>query len=140
MTTFSKRHYEKNKETVIEKATLWKQNNVEKTKIHRKTYSTSIKGITSRKNASYKRLYGITLDEYQEIFKNQNYVCAICNKKESRSNTIEIDGIKQLVVDHCHETNKVRGLLCTKCNLLLGYSEDSISILETAIKYLKENG
>ena len=140
MTTYFQTYYEKNKERIKEQTKLWSQNNRDKVREHRKTYSKSVKGINSRKDASYKRLYGITLEEYNERFKNQNYVCAICEKEESRKNTIEIDGIKQLVVDHDHITNNVRGLLCTKCNTLLGCSGDNIEVLKRAIKYLKEAG
>ena len=140
MTTYFQTYYEKNKERIKEQTKLWSQNNRDKVREHRKTYSKSVKGINSRKDASYKRLYGITLEEYNERFKNQNYVCAICEKEESRKNTIEIDGIKQLVVDHDHITNNVRGLLCTKCNTLLGFSGDNIEVLKRAIKYLKEAG
>lgn len=42
-------------------------------------------------------------------------------------------------VDHCHETNKIRGLLCGKCNTLLGNAADSIEILEASIEYLQKS-
>jgi len=41
-----------------------------------------------------------------------------------------------LAVDHCHNTNKVRELLCSACNILLGKAKDNISILQSAINYL----
>lgn len=44
----------------------------------------------------------------------------------------------KLHVDHCHQTGKIRGLLCQKCNMALGLLNDSVEILETAIRYLKK--
>jgi hypothetical protein len=70
-----------------------------------------------------------TLDEYNESLEAQNYCCAICHRHK--------DSFKyRLAVDHDHYTNEVRGLLCRRCNLLLGFCSDSIGILESAIKYL----
>lgn len=78
----------------------------------------------------------ITVDEYNKLFNAQQGCCAICNKKEiaiSRWGTV----IK-LSVDHDHKTGKVRGLLCMKCNHLLGQADDNIDILFKAIQYLRE--
>lgn len=80
------------------------------------------------KKAELKRLYGITFEEYVEIYKKQNGVCAIC-KKECKTR-------KSLSVDHDHSTNAVRGLLCNRCNRAIGMFEDSKELLESAIKYL----
>ena len=84
-----------------------------------------------RKNSSLKLYYGITLEEYNEMFVSQNGVCAIC--KES-----QITG-KSLSVDHNHETSKVRGLLCNKCNTGIGLLGEKEEILLEAIKYIKNN-
>ena len=74
--------------------------------------------------------YGISDTEYNEILKSQNDVCAICFKKETRNRT------KNLSIDHCHKTGKVRGLLCAKCNSALGHFEDNIENMKNAINYL----
>ena len=76
-----------------------------------------------------KRNYNMSLEEYDKLLVKQNYCCSICKNPPDK---------KKLVVDHCHNTNKVRGLLCSKCNLLLGNAKDSINILQNAIEYLKE--
>ena len=81
-----------------------------------------------RKNLKFR--YGITIEEYDRILELQNFCCAICN-------THGDDLTKRLVVDHCHETNNVRGLLCPSCNRGLGLLKDSEDILESAIKYLE---
>lgn len=78
-----------------------------------------------------KSLYGITVEEYEELSAHQNHVCWICGKKETTK-----DGY--LHVDHCHKTGKIRGLLCGLCNRGIGALGDSIELLEKAIEYLKE--
>lgn len=75
-----------------------------------------------------KRLYGITPEDYDNIFTSQGGVCAICAR-------VSPDG-RRLHVDHCHESNTVRGLLCHDCNRGLGIFRDNEEILQKAIKYL----
>jgi Recombination endonuclease VII len=82
------------------------------------------------KNSILKRKFGITLDQYKEMFEKQNGLCAICNKEE------KVNG-RSLAVDHNHKTGKVRGLLCNKCNHhVLSGANDNINILQSAINYL----
>jgi len=84
------------------------------------------------KNNDLKRMYGITLQEHQEMYKNQNGVCAICKG--------EGDGKwKKLCVDHDHKTGKVRQLLCRNCNMVLGQVGDNANLLEEMIKYLQKH-
>ena len=81
--------------------------------------------------------YGLTVDDYMELFRKQNGICKICQKPEI--------GGKRLAVDHDHSCCSgayscgkcIRGLLCTKCNQALGMVADDISILESMIAYLK---
>ena len=92
-----------------------------------------------RKQSSYKLKanYGLSLEDYQNMMDKQNGVCAICLKPET---TLSNAGyVKNLSVDHCHTTGRVRGLLCHHCNTGVGKFMDSVEILESAIKYLKEN-
>lgn len=75
--------------------------------------------------------YGITFNEYVDIYNKQNKQCAICS--------ISLDLIsKNTNVYHCHNSLKVRGILCTKCNKMLGCAQDNIDILKNAILYLKD--
>ena len=75
--------------------------------------------------------FNISLDEYKEMFIKQDGKCAICS-------TI-VPGHKKInfAVDHCHKTNKVRGLLCFRCNLGIGYFKDDVYLLNNCIEYLK---
>lgn len=78
-----------------------------------------------------KHLYKLNEEEYKELFVKQNNKCAICGNEFG-------DDLKGFV-DHSHETGKVRGVLCTKCNTLLGFANDNIEILKAAIEYLLNN-
>jgi hypothetical protein len=86
----------------------------------------------SRKPSTFKRMYGISLEERERIWKRQHGKCAICRIP------IEL-GAKTTHTDHDHETNKVRGLLCVCCNLGLGNFKDSKKHLVKALRYLERN-
>lgn len=81
-------------------------------------------------NAHRKMLYKISQQEYDVLFSLQKGCCILCNTPLSSLTK------KSLSVDHNHKTGKVRGLLCTKCNSLLGFARDDIELLRRAIKYL----
>lgn len=88
------------------------------------------KNPESVENGRLKRRFGISLDEYNDIFSKQEGRCAICGRHQSEFD-IAFD------VDHDHKTGKVRGLLCRYCNTSLGHFKDDTSILQKAIDYLK---
>lgn len=77
----------------------------------------------------YKNTYGITTEDYDKMLKDQGGVCKICGGGPSR-------GDKLLVVDHCHDTGVVRGLLCNKCNTGIGMFRDDLELLKKAVEYL----
>lgn len=87
----------------------------------------------NRRSAALKRKYGIDLEEYTAILIKQDYCCGICGLKDS--GTIQHD---TLALDHCHETGKVRGILCDKCNRGIGLLQDSPELLKKAIEWLKK--
>ena len=82
---------------------------------------------------SLRIMYGLTNEQYNEKLASQNNVCAICGKPE----TSKTKSLRPLCVDHNHDTKKVRGLLCRSCNLILGFSYESIENLQNAINYLR---
>lgn len=81
------------------------------------------------------RKYGITLSDYERMHAEQSGRCKICGG-EGFVMDKDRHSLK-LVVDHCHVTDKVRGLLCHNCNRALGLLKDNIQTLENAIAYLK---
>jgi hypothetical protein len=84
---------------------------------------------TSTKSIKLKTLYGITLEERDALFAAQGSVCAICQTDTAPKNGWH--------TDHCHETEKVRGILCLHCNAMLGMARDNTTTLARAITYLK---
>jgi hypothetical protein len=81
------------------------------------------------KRKSSLKEYGITIEDYDRMFSEQNGKCHICNGVSKR---------KYLSVDHCHTSNKVRGLLCESCNVGLGMFNDNVAFLKNAIEYLEK--
>ena len=77
---------------------------------------------------SLKNKFGLTLDDYDRLYEQQHGVCAICGGIN--------DGGRRLLVDHDHKTERVRGLLCIRCNSLLGHAHDDVTVLAKAIAYL----
>jgi len=121
-------YYKKHPEYNRRKSREWRAANPEKVK--------AIKD--KRRYADYlttcKRKYGITQQEFEAMLESQGQKCVICrldldfNVRDAKPN-----------VDHCHKSGYVRGILCGKCNSMLGYSQDDVSILEAAIIYLGGN-
>jgi hypothetical protein len=91
-----------------------------------------IKKIEAKKRM-LKHRYGMTYDEYEQMYKIQNSCCAICLEK------YPLGGRVGLYIDHDHKTGKVRGLLCNNCNSAIGKLKESREILERAVQYLDEN-
>lgn len=83
-----------------------------------------------------KKTYGIDADDYDRMLLDQDHKCAICGGEETVSHmTSQLK--RALAIDHCHVTEKVRGLLCTACNTLLGNAKDDVDILLKAVEYLR---
>ena len=80
-----------------------------------------------------KKTYDISWEDYEEMLDAQNSCCAICKSQVSSKRTA------RLFVDHCHDSLKVRGLLCSACNHGLGLFKDSPTILKAALNYLESD-
>jgi hypothetical protein len=78
--------------------------------------------------------YGITLAEYNRLLKKQKGRCAICKMPPPKHWRF-----KRLSVDHCHTTNRNRGLLCHVCNLVVGQFKDNAKRFRAAAKYLEHH-
>lgn len=81
------------------------------------------------KNRNLQKTYGLSLEDFNKMREYQQYSCKICGIHEEKT-------YRGLFVDHCHESGKVRGLLCKDCNFMLGLAKDNESILTEAIAYL----
>lgn len=84
-----------------------------------------------------RRSYGISLDNWNELFVRQNGVCAICKKPETRFSN-KSRTTQRLCVDHDHNTNQVRGLLCHRCNSTIGLMEENTDRLSGILEYLNK--
>ncbi len=78
--------------------------------------------------------YNITLEEYNKMFWEQNGKCAICDNEESIIDP-KTNKAKKLSVDHCHETGRIRGLLCGNCNRGIGLLNHNVKLIKKAALY-----
>jgi hypothetical protein len=103
----AKRHYEANREEQIVRKAAWNKANP-----------------AARRRIHLKAKYGITPEEFDRMADAQQGLCGICGED------------KQLVVDHCHDTGRVRGLLCRQCNAAIGQLRDDPALLRHALEWL----
>lgn len=75
----------------------------------------------------------MSIQDKEDMIKAQNNQCAICGYFFEKGKE------KHVHVDHCHDTLKVRGILCTYCNTGIGFLKNSPDIMENAIKYIKNS-
>jgi len=90
-------------------------------KIHKESLSIHYDNLTAEQRKSART----------QLFIRQDGCCAICSQPEK-------DSKRLLHLDHCHTTGHIRGLLCNRCNFLLGIARDNVHILQAAIEYLIE--
>ena len=123
VTKFKQRQwYLLNKDRILEKAKEQRIQNKDVPK-RKRPYNKE-----SARKSHLKRNYGLTEDGYNEMIISQNNSCLIC--KSSFED-------KKINIDHCHQTNKVRGLLCSQCNMAIGLLKDCSKIVYAMYKYLK---
>lgn len=132
----SKRHkykrkwYLDNRETVIARQKEYRRNNPERVRKLRKAwYDKNAKKIAI--SAIFAN-YGLTYNQYKMLLEQTGGKCPICQ------NNFTSKGKRKVVIDHCHKKNVFRGLICSACNIALGYFDDSLSTLRGAKIYLKK--
>ena len=105
-------------------------------KVREKDVKRYLANPRKQREAQWRRA-GLKLDweQFYEMLKSQNHTCRICG--DSIAGKLQ-DGALVACVDHNHANGQIRGLLCKKCNLMLGYARDSEMILNKGIEYLKE--
>ena len=142
---YYKEYYRKNKEIVLEKRKL-KYNK----EINRKNYLDK-KNSDPEKHRKYLdylkeyrknniidiicKTYKISKEFYYNLLESQNGVCGLCKSefKDTDKNR------KDMVIDHCHATGKVRGILCRKCNTGLGLFNEDPDLLLKSYEYIKKH-
>jgi hypothetical protein len=117
-------YYQRNREPVLAKAKerYWSDDHVRQRAIKNSK-------LAHEQKARYLKRYGLTLNDYEQMYIRQHGQCAICS--------VVVQG-ERMCVDHDHATGKVRGLLCRLCNKSLGGFRDSVDLLRKAVAYLED--
>lgn len=97
----------------------------------RRTYKMSSEAM---RHYGLQRYYGLSLETFSLMLAAQNGVCAICKQPETAKSSW--GGSKELSVDHNHENGEIRGLLCSRCNHVIGQCREDREILIAAVAYL----
>lgn len=132
------------KQCIKQKSAMWYSENKGKVREYRsRTYKN--KAERNKRNNLMSN-YGMTVEDWNALFKAQDGCCDLC-KKPFESDDETYFGIGKRgpkgtkpVVDHDHDTEKVRALLHSKCNRALGLFEDNSQILYLAYLYLRKHG
>lgn len=125
-----RKRYAANREKLIEQTRNWRDANLDKIRKYSKQYS--IDNKQKIKSAALLRKYGITLKQYNDMLEIQSGKCSVCGELFS-------DKEQKLVVDHCHKTGRVRGLLCSRCNVALGFARDCPHVLRSLADYIEHH-
>jgi Recombination endonuclease VII len=118
--------YQRNREREIARVGAWQRRNPEKLAAQRRQ-STDVRARKYREWHLRKR-FGLTIDVYGALLAAQDGTCAICSTPTENDSALH--------VDHDHETGRVRGLLCMRCNNALGLLRDDPEVLSNAVDYL----
>lgn len=123
-----------NKEKVALAAMVKREENIEKSKNWNKN------NLDKHRNNRLKSKYGIGTEDYNRMVEQQNNLCAICKKPETTKNS-KNNEIKILSIDHSHITGQIRGLLCVRCNMGIGYLslDNGVELLLSAIEYYNKH-
>ncbi len=114
------KYYESHKDKIYSKVKEWRLINKEKKNANQRKHE---------RRYNLKKNYGITLEQYSQMLQDQGGACKICKKVSQ----------KTLHVDHCHKSDKIRGLLCHGCNVSIGLMKESPDCLRQAALYLEAN-
>ena len=128
---YTREYYAKNRDKFRARDREYKKNNRDKIRLTERKYYFKHKEKIDAKNRKrfLRQYYNLPIERYEEMYREQNGVCLICKN-------INIAG-RKLAVDHDHNTGVIRGLLCSKCNMGIGYFKDDVDLLRIAIDYLE---
>jgi len=124
------------KECIKERKNAWNRKswNINKDKYNKNRKEYFKLNPEKQRANNLKSTYGITVERYDEMYKKQGGICSICGWVPTN-----VGRFGKLCVDHCHSTNKLRGLLCHQCNLMIGIAKDKQDILLKGIDYLRSH-
>lgn len=122
-----KRYYERNREEVIERSAKWREENRDQYNEYCRQNRDSLRA----RGYALKRKYGITLEQYDELFEKQGGRCAVCDRHQDEFKT-------SLAVDHSHKTRRIRGLLCIGCNYRLVAKHEDACLLRKVAAYIEQ--
>ena len=125
---YAKAHYEANKEAYKARAAAWKVAN-------------RAAKLESQRGTNLRLKYGIEPTDFEQMFLEQEGRCPLCFVEMVTGDTRQYsgNGARRACVDHDHETGKIRGILCNRCNRSIGLLRDDPAILRRAADYLEKN-
>lgn len=107
----------------------WQQENADRLNAYRRERRSDPTVKQAERASHLRRKYGLSPADYRRMLVSQGGVCAICRQPPPSETSLH--------VDHDHETNEIRGLLCFRCNNALGDFDDSVARLDSAASYLR---
>jgi hypothetical protein len=116
------------RERNIARAQKWRDDNLERYRENQRRMRSTPEGKARQRAGHLKRKYGITLEEYDTLLQHQGGGCAICRRKPRPDASLHLD--------HDHQTGRMRGILCFRCNNGLGDFDDDASLLQQAVAYV----
>lgn len=121
--------YDANREKAVAAAERWQRRNPERVRVYQEAYRSRPERKRTMRDLYYRRTFGISADEFDVILVAQGRCCAICGVRPEREASLH--------VDHCHETGRIRGIVCLNCNQGIGKFNDDPELLERAAAYLR---
>ncbi len=107
------------------------------TAYNRSRHSSDLYSLHKQRENNLKNGYNLTFTEYDAIFQSQSGVCACCGREETAFSRVA-NSFQRLSVDHCHRTNKIRGLLCSNCNTALGLMHEDPANVKSLLTYIEK--
>ena len=129
-----KEYWDKNRDRLNRQQREWRAKNSDKSKEYKRRWylkSRSPEQLEREKWTQIKYRYGLEKEDYERILEDQDNKCKVCDKEfDSNGQSTKLH------IDHCHDSDEVRGFLCSNCNVGLGFFYDDPAILQSAAEYL----
>ena len=116
------------RERNIARAQKWREDNLERFRQNQRRIRSTPEGKAKQRAGHLKRKYGMTIEQYDLLLSKQGGNCAICGRKPRPDISLHLD--------HDHDSGRVRGVLCFRCNSALGDFDDDANLLQQALAYV----